>query len=143
MNLPHFKSGKAIFYSLRYVNISKSLFYNHRECHLSEDLLYVKYPNNYTLDVGWYGDYSKPKSGFFKIVIIKDENWEKAEYSLVFKDIRLLKKSLLSCIEYVSKASSSKFCTKTFKKKFLKQRLFKTKSAYNSYTYFGYNGILV
>lgn len=39
------------------------------ECYgLEEDMLQVDYPNNYVLDVGWYGDK-------FIIYIIRDYEW--------------------------------------------------------------------
>lgn len=41
---------------------------------LQQDLLQIKFGNSYILDIGWYPMFDP--TGFFKIVVIKDYDWE-------------------------------------------------------------------
>lgn len=46
---------------------------------LKEDMLQVKFPNGYFLDIGWRPSFEI--DGQFKLVLIKDFNWENPIYS--------------------------------------------------------------
>lgn len=59
---------------------------------LSEDLLQISFNNNKILDVGWYPDLEV--GGFFKIVVIKDMNWESPIIEKEFRDISSLKENI-------------------------------------------------
>lgn len=53
---------------------------------LSEDMLQVEYPNNYILDVGWYGK-SFTLNGVFIIYIIKNFKWESPVFKQEYKSV--------------------------------------------------------
>lgn len=59
---------------------------------LSEDLLQISFNNNKILDVGWYPDLEV--DGFFKIVVIKDMNWESPIIEKECRDISSLKENI-------------------------------------------------
>jgi len=101
INQKRFYPGIVTFNDLNYLNLSQSLV--QQGCSLKEDLLHVKYPHNYLLDVGWYGSFLDPKKGFFRIVIIKNNDWQKPKYKLIFKDINLLKINLLLTTQYLKR----------------------------------------
>ncbi|MFG4531580.1 hypothetical protein ACF0BZ_04870 [Acinetobacter baumannii] len=63
---------------------------------LSEDLLQISFNNNKILDVGWYPDLEV--GGFFKIVVIKDMNWESPIIVKECRDISSLKENILIII---------------------------------------------
>lgn len=53
---------------------------------LSEDMLQVHYPENYVLDVGWYGRAATLK-GVFRIYIVQDGKWEVPLYSEEYRSV--------------------------------------------------------
>ncbi|MDC5077355.1 hypothetical protein OHW40_03010 [Acinetobacter baumannii] len=63
---------------------------------LSEDLLQISFNNNKILNVGWYPDLEV--GGFFKIVVIKDMNWESPIIEKECRDISSLKENILIII---------------------------------------------
>ncbi len=71
---------------------------------LKEDLLQVTYLNNYTIDIGWYPEFSK--KGQFKIYLIKDKDWCEPVKMKCCRDLRKLEKYLLEFIDFVEKSDS-------------------------------------
>jgi len=59
---------------------------------LQEDLLQVRYPNDITLDVGWYPAFRA--NGRFVIQIIKSKDWDKPVFVREFSDIKKLKSTI-------------------------------------------------
>ena len=53
---------------------------------LSEDMLQVEFPNNYLLDMGWYGK-SFTLHGVFIIYIIKDFRWDNPIYKEEYRSV--------------------------------------------------------
>ncbi|MFB9077977.1 hypothetical protein ACFFLS_04825 [Flavobacterium procerum] len=62
---------------------------------LREDMLQVSYPKNYLLDVGWYGS-----SKGFRILIIKNQNWE-TPVAQTQKGVYQLHEAILRAIEII------------------------------------------
>ncbi|MDC4660436.1 hypothetical protein NRA66_18600 [Acinetobacter baumannii] len=62
---------------------------------LSEDLLQI-YLNNKKLDVGWYP--ALEVEGFFRVVLIKDMNWESPIIEKECRDIKSLKDNISNII---------------------------------------------
>ncbi len=62
---------------------------------LSEDLLQISF-NNKKLDVGWYPDLEV--EGFFRVVLIKDMNWESPIIEKECRDIKSLKDNISNII---------------------------------------------
>jgi hypothetical protein len=81
-----YKSGKIVFISDDFKN-------------LTEDMLLVEYPDNYILDLGWYGS-----SNGFVLYIIKDENWKKPvkRTSAGYYD---LKEIIVNAVDFIMKIS--------------------------------------
>lgn len=49
---------------------------------LDEDLLQIKYLNGSIVDVGWYPSFDE--NGHFRVMFIRNENWENPVYSSTF-----------------------------------------------------------
>ena len=67
---------------------------------LREDLMQVEYPDNYVIDVGW--DPSFDLNGTFRILVIKDGDWENpvyAHHTTNLNDLRKLLENAVSLIE--------------------------------------------
>ena len=62
---------------------------------LSEDLLQISFINK-ILDVGWYPD--QEVNGFFKIVLIKDMNWDSPIIEKKCGDIKSLRENISNII---------------------------------------------
>ncbi|NHC04584.1 hypothetical protein G9F31_12555 [Acinetobacter sp. 187] len=70
------RTGVVNFDNLSWLNsdykLNKNSFLD-----FSEDLLQIKFlEKNIVLDVGWY-KYNGKGNGYFKVCLIKDQNWEK------------------------------------------------------------------
>lgn len=52
---------------------------------LKEDLLQIKFDNSYLIDVGWYPEFSH--DGSFKIMLIKNYEWDNPIYNLETKSL--------------------------------------------------------
>jgi len=63
---------------------------------LSEDLLQIIFNNNNILDVAWYPDLEV--DGFFKIVLIKDMNWDSPIIEKECRGISSLKENISNII---------------------------------------------
>ncbi|MFI8147020.1 hypothetical protein [Acinetobacter sp. ABJ_C5_2] len=63
---------------------------------LSEDLLQINFNNNKILDVGWFP--CLEEEGFFKIVLIKDMNWDLPIIEKKCKNIKNLKENISNII---------------------------------------------
>ena len=72
---------------------------------LKEDILQICYESNYILDVGWYPEFNR--NGSFKIVIIKDYNWENPVYESKCRDITILKEQVEKCVQLIRRQSVS------------------------------------
>lgn len=67
---------------------------------LNEDMLQVEYPENYLIDVGWYGS-SETLKGVFKICIIKDCNWDKPIFQQEYRSVSELYMGMEEAIHQV------------------------------------------
>ncbi|KOC88153.1 hypothetical protein [Winslowiella iniecta] len=63
---------------------------------LKEDMLQIGFSNGYLLDVGWRPSFNK--NGEFKIVLIKDFDWNEPVYSGSAKSIIELEKEIEAAI---------------------------------------------
>lgn len=59
---------------------------------LKEDILQVEFQNTYLIDVGWTPSFNI--NGKFKIVIIKDYDWQKPIYSGVATNLKDLEREI-------------------------------------------------
>ncbi|EPF69466.1 hypothetical protein GCM10025882_18790 [Acinetobacter gyllenbergii] len=64
---------------------------------LSQDLLQVDFTNSEILDVGWYPDLDV--NGVFRVILIKDMNWDFPIVKYECLDIKDLKESIKKVIE--------------------------------------------
>ncbi|MCL2336018.1 MAG: hypothetical protein FWC60_01215 [Firmicutes bacterium] len=69
----NFDFGKGVISKFINFNVNESLDYYEQQFSYKQDMLQITYDNNYVIDVGWYQDFDP--NGFFKIVIIKDNDW--------------------------------------------------------------------
>lgn len=93
-----FKSGIIVYNDLD-IDLDKPL--SKQTTHLDEDMLQVKYPLNYTLDIGWYGDVKC--EGKFVLQLIKNCDWDNPIYKKATMDLNRLEKYLQECIDLVEK----------------------------------------
>ena len=66
---------------------------------LIEDMLQVEYMGNYMLDLGWYPELNT--EGNFKLVVIKDFDWEFPVYERTFKDCQAVQVELQNAEDYI------------------------------------------
>lgn len=66
---------------------------------LKEDMLQIEFSDGYLLDVGWRPSFSK--NGEFKIVLIKDFNWNEPVYAGSAKNIIALEKEIEIAIDNI------------------------------------------
>ena len=59
---------------------------------LKEDMLQVSFPNGYILDIGWSPSFKI--NGAFKLLLIKDCNWDEPVYSDSSSSVSELKRSI-------------------------------------------------
>ena len=70
---------------------------------LSEDLLQIKFPQkNLIIDVGWYNPFGT-RQGFFRLVVIKNMDWEKPLFRKNFRKINTLKQQIAQLIQDIHK----------------------------------------
>lgn len=68
---------------------------------LSEDLLQIKFiEKNIVLDVGWY-KYNSKGNGYFKICLVKNQNWENILTYKKCRKINVLKKLIDDFIQHI------------------------------------------
>ncbi len=89
------KSGKILYNDLNILNksLSKQIF------SLKEDLLQIEYPDGYLIDVGWYPEFDI--TGHFKIMLIKDFNWDQPVKDITCKDLVELIKNIQKIIDEI------------------------------------------
>ncbi|RED66125.1 hypothetical protein [Cohnella lupini] len=68
---------------------------------LTEDMLQVKYPNNYIIDVGWYGK-SFTLNGVFIIYIIKDQKWDNPVFKQDYRSVTELYEGMKITIQRIT-----------------------------------------
>ena len=78
--------------------IEEDILLNEDNDELKEDMLQVVYPQNYTLDVGWYSGIKK-----FIVFVVKDYNWEEPIVKIICEDIEGVKKEVLKGISIIRK----------------------------------------
>lgn len=66
---------------------------------LKEDLLQIEFNNSYLIDVGWYPEFSY--KGTFKIVLVKNGEWDKPKYILETRSLKKLKDTVYFLVESV------------------------------------------
>lgn len=97
--------------ALHYEEWKKGIFYNidflsgevrWMETYLQEDMLQVHYPNNFLLDMGWYGGEKQ-----FIIQIIKDDEWGVPVVQYITKKEDRLQELLLQAVNRVEKESKT------------------------------------
>lgn len=82
-------------------DIDENVSFEENHWSYKDDLFQISYEKNYTLDIGWYPDHN-PK-GSFKIVVIKDYDWDKPVLMKRCKKVKTLVKYLEKFIAYVQK----------------------------------------
>lgn len=92
-----FKSG-IIVYDDFDIDLEKPIG---EQVYLDEDMLQVKYPQNYILDIGWYGGMNP--EGRFVLQIIKNCDWDNPIYKKTTRDLTQLEKYLQECIDVAEK----------------------------------------
>ena len=69
---------------------------------LYEDIIQITNKNNSNdlcVDIGWYG--GDVETGYFRIVVIKDEDWEKPIYSKTARSVEQLEIYLKQSLAYL------------------------------------------
>lgn len=66
---------------------------------LKEDLFQISYKNDYIIDVGWYPEFSP--EGNFRIVVVKDYNWDAVVIEKECKDFSSLEQIMKECVKIV------------------------------------------
>lgn len=67
----------------------------------SEDILQISFlEKNLLLDVGWY-KYNERGYGYFKICLVKDQNWENPKTYRHCRKVSTLKKEIVNFINHV------------------------------------------
>lgn len=66
---------------------------------LKEDLFQISYKNNHIIDVGWYPEFSA--EGNFRIVVVKDYNWDAVIIEKKCKDLNTLEQFMEECVKIV------------------------------------------
>lgn len=64
---------------------------------LTQDLLQIKFQKEWILDVGWYPDLDV--KGSFKLILIKNQQWENPSFTFECKDIKSLKQAISKVIQ--------------------------------------------
>ncbi|QTH40278.1 hypothetical protein J4772_22100 [Cohnella sp. LGH] len=86
----NFENGIVIYNDLK-LNVNEPLG-NQME-NLKEDLLQVSFKDKLVIDVGWFPSFSR--DGSFKIVVIKDYDWENPIYQNTCRSVE----ELINCLE--------------------------------------------
>lgn len=63
-----------------------------------EDMLQVEFPGSVILDMGWYEG-----TGSYKILVVRDYNWDSPVYSVSTDDESKLKELLEQCRDWIGK----------------------------------------
>ena len=88
-------------------NIDKNIPLKEQFFSLKEDLFQVSYKNDmYLIDIGWYSDLNLSEK--FRVVIIKNYDWDAPIYSKKTKDLKQLDKIVKECAEIVRKILEEK-----------------------------------
>jgi hypothetical protein len=69
----NFYGGEVIFWDLNLIDTSKKI--SEQLLEFKEDMLFIKYPNNICLDLGWAPSFKE--NGEFTLLIVNDSDWEK------------------------------------------------------------------
>lgn len=91
--------GKGVNKKYIDFNVNKDIPLDKQIDWLKEDLVQVIYYNNYLIDIGWYPEFSE--EGFFRIVIVKDYQWEDTILQKNCRDLNLLEEYLQECINII------------------------------------------
>lgn len=83
MNVKYLDKGGVVSFNDFIIN--KTIPLEAQLDNLKEDMLQIEFSDGYLLDVGWRPSFSK--NGEFKIVLIKDFNWDEPVYSGSAKNI--------------------------------------------------------
>lgn len=76
---------------------------------LKEDLCQVKYFNDFLIDIGWYPEFDK--NGKFKILVIKNYNWDNPILEKTCRDFSKLEDFVqiaIRCIMKLNKMADTK-----------------------------------
>ncbi|MFP4008505.1 MAG: hypothetical protein ACLFV6_10960 [Spirulinaceae cyanobacterium] len=66
---------------------------------LKEDMLQVELVGNYLLDIGWYPSFDL--DGEFRLILIKEHDWDRPIYSGTAKDILALREKIEQSLEHI------------------------------------------
>lgn len=97
MNVKYLDKGGMVSFNDFLIN--KTIPLEEQLDDLKEDMLQIEFSDGYLLDVGWRPSFSK--NGEFKIVLIKDFNWNKPVYSGSAKNIIELETEIEIAIENI------------------------------------------
>ncbi|MFC4601149.1 hypothetical protein [Cohnella hongkongensis] len=92
----NFENGIIVYNDL-VINVNESL--DNQFENLKEDLLQVSYEDKLIIDVGWFPSFSK--NGSFRVVVIKDYDWEKPIYRNACRSVEELIKHLEESVSVV------------------------------------------
>ncbi len=90
------KNGTIIFDDF---NIFEEISLAKQINELKEDMLQIDFPNGYILDIGWRPSFEI--DGAFKLLLIKDYNWDDPVYSDSLTSVSELKISIKKAIEKI------------------------------------------
>lgn len=70
---------------------------------LKEDMLQVSYPDESLIDVGWYPSFDP--EGKFRVVVVRDFNWESPIYRVWCASVADLREALLEAVAIVTEGN--------------------------------------
>ena len=91
----NFEPGKITYNSF---NFDPKLPLDKKNPHLDEDMMQVKYPQDITLDVGWYY-----RAERFTVHVIKDYDWELPVMTIRCKTLEEVERALQVCVNEIKK----------------------------------------
>jgi hypothetical protein len=91
----NFEPGKVTFNAF---NFDPKLPLDKENPHLDEDMMQIEYPQDITLDVGWYY-----RAKEFRVCIIKDYDWEKPVIIIDCITLEEVERALQVCVNEIKK----------------------------------------
>ena len=91
--------GKRVLSKYNEFHVNPEISLSEQLLQLDEDLIQICYDEQYILDVGWYPAFNI--EGNFRVVIIKDCDWEKPVLTREYRDIKILKEHIEECVRII------------------------------------------